>query len=67
MRQVPEVDGVARTLSSEKQLPLPVVCDEVGTQELRARADKEVELREDGEPDVVGADDERAVLRVRLQ
>jgi hypothetical protein len=40
------------------------VRNEACAQELRVGVDEEVELAEDGEPDVVGTDDQRVVLVV---
>jgi hypothetical protein len=54
-RHVSEIEFPGRVLHEE--FAFPVVRDEGGAQELRIGVDEEVELTEDGEPDVVRADD----------
>lgn len=63
-RHAAKVNGIARARGRHDELLAAVVRDEQVAQLLGVRVDVQVELGEDGEPDVVGPEDEVVVLVV---
>ena len=62
-----KVEGVVCAFSGDEELLLALVGDELGAQPLGVCVDEKRQLRDDREPDVVGAEHERVVVVVRVE
>ena len=65
-RHISKVDRVSVTIRSDLELLLPLVGHKLLPQLLRISVHEEIELGQDGEPDVVGADYQGLVVVIAL-